>query len=138
MVAHSDSHELSRHIADAAARKMGYDIVIIDVSQEPTVTDCFVLISAKNERQVGAIVNEIEKDLLGKGTKYARREGGREDRWVLLDYVDVVVHVQHEEERQFYGIDRLWHDCPRVEWSETTPQVGKEDSNSLITENDDS
>jgi ribosome-associated protein len=74
-----------------------------------------VIASASNERQVNAIVDEVEEKMRLAGYKPARREGAREGRWVLLDYVDIVVHIQHQEERSFYALDRLWRDCPLVE-----------------------
>lgn len=101
--------------ANAAADKKATDIVVLDVSEQLVITDLFVIASAPNERQVGAIVDNIEEKLRVAGHKPVRREGAREGRWVLLDYVDVVVHVQHDEERSFYGLERLWKDCPRVE-----------------------
>jgi ribosome-associated protein len=100
--------------ARAAAAKLGEDIVIIDVSGQLVITDCFVLASGANDRQVNAIVDEIEEQMRHAGVKPARREGTREGRWVLLDFVDVVVHVQHRDEREFYALDRLWRDCPLV------------------------
>ena len=104
------------HIAArAASDKLASHIVAFDVSEQLAITDAFVLASAGNERQVGAIVEEIEDKLREAGEKPIRREGQREGRWVLLDYGDVVVHVQHEEERQFYALERLWRDCPLVE-----------------------
>ena len=80
------------------------------------ITDAFLVASAPNERQVLAIVDAIEERLLGlpEKAKPVRREGERGGRWVLLDYVDVVVHVQHAEEREFYALDRLWKDCPTI------------------------
>jgi ribosome-associated protein len=104
--------------AQAAADKKAQDILVLDVSERLVITDCFVIASAPNERQVQAIVDNVEEKLLAIGTKPVRREGAREGRWVLLDYVDVVVHVQHSEERSFYGLERLWKDCPRVEFVE--------------------
>jgi len=108
--------ELAFAAAQAAADKKANDIVIIDVADRLVITDAFILASAPNERQVLAIVDAIEERLLGlsEKAKPARREGERAGRWVLLDYVDVVVHVQHSEEREFYSLDRLWKDCPRV------------------------
>jgi ribosome-associated protein len=79
------------------------------------ITDVFLVISATNERQVGAVVDAIEERLRTLDTKPVRREGDRERRWVLLDFLDLVVHVQHVEERTFYALERLWHDCPQIE-----------------------
>jgi ribosome-associated protein len=101
--------------AHAAADKKASDIVVLDVSEQLVITDVFVIASAPNERQVGAIVDNVEEKLRAQGHKPVRREGAREGRWVLLDYVDVVVHVQHDEERSFYGLERLWKDCPQLE-----------------------
>jgi ribosome-associated protein len=108
--------ELALAAAQAAADKKANDIVILDVADQLVITDAFVLASAPNERQVLAIVDAIEERLvqLPEKAKPVRREGERAGRWVLLDYVDVVVHVQHTEEREFYSLDRLWKDCPRV------------------------
>lgn len=100
--------------ARAAAAKLADDVVVIDVSEQLVITDCFVIASASNERQVNAIVDEVEEKMRQAGYKPARREGTREGRWTLLDYVDVVVHIQHQDERNFYALDRLWRDCPLV------------------------
>jgi ribosome-associated protein len=96
-------------------RQEGANIVIIDVPTN-SITDAFVLAAAPNERQVLAIVDAIEERLLElpEKAKPVRREGERGGRWVLLDYVDIVVHVQHTEEREFYALDRLWKDCPTI------------------------
>jgi ribosome-associated protein len=108
--------ELALTAAQAAADKKADDIVILDVADQLVITDAFVLASAPNERQVLSIVDAIEEQLLilPEKAKPVRREGERAGRWVLLDYVDIVVHVQHTEEREFYSLDRLWKDCPRV------------------------
>ena len=108
--------ELALAAAQAAADKKANDIVILDVSDQLAITDAFVLASAPNERQVQAIVDAVEERLLGlpEKAKPVRREGQRSGRWVLLDYVDIVVHVQHSEEREFYALDRLWKDCPTI------------------------
>jgi ribosome-associated protein len=110
------SVELALTAAQAAADKKAQDIVIIDVGDQLVITDAFLLASAPNERQVLSIVDAIEERLLQlpEKAKPVRREGERAGRWVLLDYVDVVVHVQHTEERQFYSLDRLWKDCPVI------------------------
>ena len=100
--------------ASAAASKLADDVVVIDVSGQLVITDCFVIASASNERQVNAIVDEVEEKMREVGYKPARREGAREGRWTLLDYRDIVVHVQHQDDRNFYALDRLWGDCPVV------------------------
>jgi ribosome-associated protein len=100
--------------ARAASSKLADDVVVIDVSGQLVITDVFVIGSASNDRQVNAIVDEVEEKMRAAGFKPARREGTREGRWVLLDYVDIVVHIQHQDERNFYALDRLWRDCPLV------------------------
>ena len=100
--------------ARAASDKLAQHIMAFDVSEQLAITDAFLLASATNDRQVKAIVDEIEEKLRDLGEKPIRREGERDGRWVLIDYGDVVVHVQHEEERQFYALDRLWRDCPLI------------------------
>src|SRR3984885_2391727 len=100
--------------ARAAASKLADEVVVIDVSGQLVITDCFVIASASNERQVNAIVDEVEEKMRRAGYKPARREGAREGRWTLLDYLDIVVHIQHQDERNFYALDRLWRDCPIV------------------------
>lgn len=103
-----------RVAAQAAADKMATDIVAFDVSDHLNITDVFLVASGRNERQVGAIVDAVEEKLLADGRKPVRREGDRENRWVLLDYIDYVVHVQHKEERSLYNLERLWKDCPQL------------------------
>lgn len=99
----------------AASDKSAQKIVAYDVSDTLAITDAFVLASASNDRQVRAIVDEIEDQLREQlDEKPLRREGHRQGRWVLLDYADVVIHVQHTEERQFYALERLWRDCPEI------------------------
>jgi ribosome-associated protein len=99
----------------AAADKLASDIVAFDVSDQLAITDAFLLCSAPNERQVQAIVDTIEEWLLREhGVKPVRREGERDGRWVLLDYIDFVVHVQHSEERAYYSLERIWKDCPVI------------------------
>ena len=115
MTATTEAVAMAAVAARAAASKLAQDVVVIDVSGQLVITDCFVIASAANERQVGAIVDEVEERMRLAGHKPARREGTREGRWVLLDYVDVVVHIQHTDERAFYALDRLWRDCPTVE-----------------------
>jgi ribosome-associated protein len=107
--------ELTRAAAQAAVDKLGTDLVAYDVSDRLAITDVFLVVTAGNERQVGAVVDGIEEALRALDTKPTRREGDREQRWVLLDFLDVVVHVQHVDERKFYALERLWHDCPVVD-----------------------
>ncbi len=114
MPAQQSAIDLSLAAAEAAANKLATDIVVLDVSEQLVITDCFVLCSGANELQVKSIVDSIEETLLKMGEKPLRREGQQEKRWVLLDYGDIVVHVQLAEERIHYAIERLWKDCPVI------------------------
>jgi ribosome-associated protein len=107
--------ELAIAAAEAASEKLADDIVALDVSETLVITDIFLLCSASNDRQVKAIVDGIEARLDEMDIDPVRREGEREGRWVLLDYIDLVVHVQHSEERSYYGLERLWKDGARIE-----------------------
>ena len=98
--------------ARAASDKQAGQIVAFDVSDQLAITDAFLIASGANDRQVKAIVDEVEEKLREVGAKPLRREGERDGRWVLIDYGEIVVHIQHEEERQFYALERLWRDCP--------------------------
>ena len=114
MTATEHALELTRAAAEAASDKLGVDIVAFDVSDQLAITDVFLVVTATNERQVGAVVDGVEEALRGHGAKPTRREGDREQRWVLLDYLDLVVHVQHSDERRFYALERLWQDTPGI------------------------
>ncbi|WP_448638375.1 ribosome silencing factor [Geodermatophilus sp. URMC 63] len=114
MTASAEARETALLAAQAAADKLATDVSIVDVSERLAITDAFVLAAAPNERQVQAIVDEVEERLRRHGVKPVRREGVAEARWVLLDFVDVVVHVQHAEERAYYALERLWKDCPTI------------------------
>ena len=114
MTASTEARETALLAAQAAADKLATNVAIVDVSERLAITDAFVLASAPNERQVQAIVDEVEERLRQHGVKPVRREGVAEARWVLLDFVDVVVHVQHAEERAYYALERLWKDCPTI------------------------
>jgi ribosome-associated protein len=114
MTASAEARETALLAAQAAADKLATDVSIVDVSDRLAITDAFVLASAPNERQVQSIVDSVEERLREHGIKPVRREGVAESRWVLLDFVDVVVHVQHAEERAYYSLERLWKDCPVI------------------------
>ncbi|GAA3569203.1 hypothetical protein GCM10022197_26860 [Microlunatus spumicola] len=114
MTATEHALELTQAAAQAAADKLGTDIVAFDVSEQLAITDVFLVITATNERQVGSVVDGVEEALREHGAKPVRREGDREQRWVLLDYLDLVVHVQHADERRFYALERLWQDTPPI------------------------
>jgi ribosome-associated protein len=115
VTASPDALALVAVAAQAASDKLAGDIVAFDVSEKLVITDAFLVCSAANDRQVVAIVDEIEEQArLQLGVKPVRREGDRDARWVLLDFVDVVVHVQHVEERVYYALERIWRDCPAI------------------------
>ncbi len=114
MTATARAVELAGIAAEAAAEKLASDIIAYDVSEQLVITDVFLLCSAANDRQVRAVVDEIEERLRQAGAWPVRREGEREGRWILLDYLDVVIHIQHAEERVYYALERLWKDCPRI------------------------
>jgi len=107
--------QLAVAAAEAASDKLADDIVAFDVSERMAITDVFLVCSASNDRQVRSVVDAVEEKLRGLGARPVSREGEREGRWVLLDYVEIVVHVQHAEERVFYALERLWKDCPTIE-----------------------
>jgi ribosome-associated protein len=111
--------QLIRSAAEAASDKLAEDIIAFDVSEQLVITDAFLLCSASNDRQVKSVVDEIEDRLRSIGSKPVRREGERDGRWVLIDFGEVVVHVQHEEERAFYALERLWRDCPLIDLPES-------------------
>lgn len=115
MTVSEQSRRLAGITALAADEKQASNIAVIDVSDVMAISDVFVIASADNERQVRSIVEEIEDALTSNKMEPLRREGNRENRWVLLDYGSLVVHVQREQEREFYGLDRLYRDCPLVE-----------------------
>ncbi|MCC2309938.1 ribosome silencing factor [Cellulomonas chengniuliangii] len=107
--------ELAILAARAAADLKAEEIIALDVSEQLVLTDAFVIASGTNERQVGAIVDAVEESLHKAGSKAVRREGKSEGRWVLLDFGDIVVHVQHAEDRVYYALEKLWKDCPAIE-----------------------
>lgn len=110
--------------ARAAASKQARDVVILDVRDLIGITDYFVIVSGTTDRQVRAVSEEVERALKGSGLRPVRREGQREGRWVLLDFVDFVTHVFQVDEREYYGLERLWADAPSVEWEEQAAQSG--------------
>ncbi|MFB7252346.1 ribosome silencing factor [Microbacterium sp. NPDC056234] len=110
-----ESAEQMLHIAaDAAVSKGGEDLLALNVSEPLPLVDIFLLVTGNSERNVAAIADEIEDKLIEAGHKRVRREGRAEARWVLMDFGDLIVHVFHAEERVYYGLERLWKDCPVV------------------------
>ena len=113
MSAPDESLDLARVAAQGAADKLATEVIGLDVSEQVVITDVFLVCSGDSERQVTAIVDGVEEALLKeRSRKPLRREGERDARWVLLDYGDIVVHVQHVEDRAFYALERLWRDAP--------------------------
>ena len=110
----NSSREAAIAAARAAASKQAADIVILDVRAVIVITDFFVIASGGTARQVKTIVEAVEKALRDRGERPVRREGETEGRWVLLDYIDVVVHVFADEEREYYDLERLWRDAPKL------------------------
>ncbi|MEY4349741.1 MAG: hypothetical protein RL719_1038 [Actinomycetota bacterium] len=119
MTATQKAIEVANLAAQAGLDKLGENLVALDVSEPMPLTDIFLLISGRSERQVAAIADEIEDKLLQSGVKSLRREGKALARWILLDFGDLVVHVMHEEDRMFYSLERLWNDCPVVKLEAT-------------------
>ena len=110
--------------ARAAAEKQAEDVVVLDVHDLIVITDYFVIASGASDRQVATIAEEVEKSLRARGVKPFRREGEAGEQWLLLDFVDFVVHVFHEDVRDFYRLETLWGDAPRVAWEgEARPAV---------------
>lgn len=123
MPATDTAKELARTAAQAASDRLATDITAIDVADNLVLTDAFVIASASNERQVHAVVDNIEEQLLRRHQiKPIRREGTGENRWVLVDFGDITVHVFHEEDREYYGLDKLWGDCAAIELPELEAQ----------------
>ncbi|WP_370892477.1 ribosome silencing factor [Janibacter sp. GXQ6167] len=116
MSASERATQLATIAAQAAEEKLASSIVALDVSDQMPLTDIFVIVSADNERQVAAMVEEIEDRLrVEADIKPLRREGDKDARWVLLDFGDIVVHAQHDDEREYYELARLWKDCPVID-----------------------
>lgn len=124
MTATQKAIDVANLAAQAGIDKLGENLVALDVSEPMPLTDIFLLISGRSERQVAAIADEIEDKLLASGVKSLKREGKALARWILLDFGDLVVHVMHEEDRMFYSLERLWNDCPVVKLEATkTPTL---------------
>jgi ribosome-associated protein len=114
----AEGNTLVTQAAAAAAAKKAERIVILDVSKQLVITDYFVICSGNTDRQVRTIADEVERQLAVHKVKPYRREGEREGTWILLDYVDFVVHVFRKEERDYYELERLWSDAPITHFEE--------------------
>lgn len=112
MAASKRARELAQIAAKASLEKLATDVLIIDVSEKFSLSDIFVIASGANPRQVAAIVEEIENELLKVKVKSLRKEGTKESQWILLDFSEIIVHVQLAENREVYALERLWSDCP--------------------------
>ncbi len=120
----TEALDLVAAAARAAGDKQAHDIVVLDVSKVFALSDYFLIVSGSSDRQVRTIAEEIEKAAKARGARPVRREGEREGRWVLLDFVDLVAHVFVDEDREFYGLERLWADAPRVDWEGRAASTG--------------
>ncbi|MEO6199999.1 MAG: ribosome silencing factor [Cryobacterium sp.] len=125
MTASAHALELLKVAAAAADSKAGEDLVAIDVSNPLPLTDIFLIATGRSERNVVAIAGEIEDKMNEAGFKLLRREGRAEGRWILVDFGDLVVHVFHEEEREYYSLERLWKDCPVIPIELPTSKVAE-------------
>jgi len=104
---------LTQVAARAVAEKLGTDMIALDLSDQMVLSEVFLIATGGNVRQVDSIADFVEEKLREIGEKPARREGTEE--WVLLDYSDLVVHIQSTTLRNYYMLDRLWNDCPKIE-----------------------
>jgi ribosome-associated protein len=114
VTASKEALQIVQIAAQAASDKVAENLVALDVTNPMPLTDIFLIVSGRNERQVMAISDGIEDKLLESGVKLLRREGKSSGRWILLDFGYVIVHVMHEEERMYYSLERIWSDCPVV------------------------
>jgi ribosome-associated protein len=99
--------------ARAAAEKFGSELVALDLSDQTVLSEVFLIVTAANSKMIDTIADQVEEKLRDAGDKPLRREGT--DGWILLDYSDLVVHIQSTELRRYYMLDRLWNDCPTIE-----------------------
>lgn len=128
MTATPEALDLTVVAARAAAGKKADEIIAIDVSERLALTDVFLIASGATDRQVRAIVDAVDEALLKVGSKRRMREGFEEAHWVLLDYGDIMVHVQQTEDREFYALERLWKDCPLIELPEDLAEAALADA----------
>lgn len=105
------SKNLAKKIAQAALTKKAYDVTLMDLRKLTTMTDYFVVCSVDSDTQARAVADAVKHELLADGEEPFRREGYSEGRWILLDYVDVVVHIFHKDVRTFYNLEKLWGDA---------------------------
>lgn len=123
MAASEETLEWARIAAQAAAALKATTIAAIDVSERLVLTEVFLVVSGSSDRQVRSLVDAMDEALLKAGVRQKRREGFDEGHWVLVDYGDLVVHVQQDEDREFYALERLWADCPSIGLSVEAPRA---------------
>ena len=123
MAASEESLEWARIAARAAAELKATTVAAIDVSERLVLTEVFLVVSGSTDRQVRSLVDAVDEALLKAGVRRKRREGFDDGHWVLVDYGDLVVHVQQDEDREFYALERLWADCPSIALSVEAPQA---------------
>ncbi len=123
VAASEESLEWARIAARAAAELKATTVAAIDVSERLVLTEVFLVVSGSTDRQVRSLVDAVDEALLKAGVRRKRREGFDEGHWVLVDYGDLVVHVQQDEDREFYALERLWADCPSIALSVEAPQA---------------
>ncbi len=115
MALKAETVELTKRAVAAAEEKLAKDIVALDLSNQGILADVFLIVTGANDPQLEAISTEIQLQLQKVGEKPIHREGtGGSSQWILLDYGDLIVHIQHPEVRTYYALERLWSDCPKI------------------------
>lgn len=122
-----ETQQLAQKIAELCFNKKGYDVKIIDLRNVALFADYFVLCSAESDVQVKAIADDIEEKLKEQGIRCWHKEGYKALQWILLDYVDIVVHIFRKEAREYYNLERLWSDAPS--WNVEDPELVKINKN---------
>jgi ribosome-associated protein len=110
----TDASELAHRIVEIASDKKGNDIVLLRTAELTTMADFFVIVSGRSDRQVQALAGAIVDELRDDGIRPLGVEGKQSSRWVLLDFGSVIVHVFAPDEREFYGLERLWGKAAQV------------------------
>ena len=115
MALKAETISLTKLAVAAAEEKLAKDIVALDLSNQGILSDVFLIITGANDPQLEAVSDEIQRELQKAGERPIRREGmGGSSQWILLDYGDLVIHIQHPEVRSYYALERLWGDCPKL------------------------
>lgn len=116
------SKTLAKKIANAALSKKAYDVVMMDIKKLTTMADFFVVCSVDSDPQARAVADAVKHELLAEGELPVRKEGYSEGRWILLDYIDVVIHIFHKDIRSYYNLEKLWGDA-KFDYINDTPSV---------------